>query len=485
MINFQTISKRTLRRILPRSRFVRSVSVLAGSTAASQALLILASPLLTRLYSPDDFGLLAVFAALLGVVGVLASLRYQLAIPLPESDHEAAHVAVAGLVAVLFTAMVSVLVVALFGDAVAHVVGAPDLAPYMWLLPVGVLALGIYQVFKYWSIRTRAFTEVAKSNLTQSVSLVAVQLGAFALGPLALLVGQVAGQSAGATRLSVLGLRDRSDAFRKVRLSGIWKAAIRYRDFPIYSTWGAIFNKAGSQLPPVLFAALFNPAAAGIYFLAHRVLAMPMQLIGRAIADVFMSDAAEAKRNGLLSKLVINLHTKLATIAVPPALVLVLTGPELFEIAFGGDWRNAGVFAQWMTPWVYLVFVTSPLSTVFSVLEKQGQEMVFQFILLTSRVASLFLGAMIGDLTAAVALFALTSAVCWAGLLVWLMKAAKVRWIQFGESTKGAMMWGLPVGLPFIGYIAVGGGAILWVLALVLTVSIATMRYFKLIRDVS
>ena len=99
--------KQTLKKILPKNRFARSVSFLAGGTAAGQAITVLAAPLLTRLYSPEDFGLLAVYTSLLMTIGVIASLRYQLAIPLPKSDEEAAHVVVLSLFIVLGISLAS------------------------------------------------------------------------------------------------------------------------------------------------------------------------------------------------------------------------------------------------------------------------------------------------------------------------------------------------------------------------------------------
>nr|WP_274520339.1 oligosaccharide flippase family protein [Ectothiorhodospira sp. 9100] len=145
----------------------------------------MASPLLTRLYSPEDFGLLAVFAALLGILSVIASLRYQLAIPLPESDEEAAHVVVLGLIIVADMSLLATVLVIFFAQPIADVFNTPALASYLWLLPLALLLSGIYQVFNYWAIRVKAFTPIARTKLTQAIATVSVQLGGYLLGPLA------------------------------------------------------------------------------------------------------------------------------------------------------------------------------------------------------------------------------------------------------------------------------------------------------------
>ncbi|WP_237251717.1 oligosaccharide flippase family protein [Thioalkalivibrio nitratireducens] len=473
-------AKNQIRRLLPKNRFARSVSVLAGGTAAGQIIVVAASPILTRLYTPEDFGLLAVYAALLGIVAVIASLRYQLAIPLPESDEEAASIAVLSLLVIASMTALSALIVWFWGSSVAMLLNVPALEPYMWLLPVGLALMGMYQVFSYWAIRVKAFTKIARTKLTQALSTVGVQLGAFTLGPLALLLGQITGHAAGATTLASLAVRRKWAAFRQVRLTNICSAARRYRRFPIYSTWGAMFNTASAQLPLLLFAFLFSATAAGLYMLAHRVLAMPSSLIGKAIGDVFFSQGADARRKGTLGVLVASIHGKLAHIAMPPMVLLVVAGPELFGIAFGADWRIAGEFARWMAPWIYLQFITSPLSLLFPILEKQMHEVFFQGALLISRLGALLVGAWLGDLMAAVILFSLASTVNYLAVLAWEIRISGNAWHDlYSPSIKsGALSLVLVSPLIIVQWTALPTA--FWFAALMLTSAGIAGRYFCL-----
>jgi O-antigen/teichoic acid export membrane protein len=408
--------------LLPKNAFARGVSVLVGGTASAQVLLVLAAPLLTRLYSPEDFGLLAVYAGLLALVGVVSSLRYELAIPLPEDDREAANIAVLSLLLVAVSTLVSALLVLLFGDVIAGALGVPRLADYFWLLPVGVLLGGAYKVFNYWAVRTKRFTTIAGTTLRQALATIAIQLAAFKLGVLALLFGQVAGQSVGTARLGRPALA--TPPFKQVSWNGVGQAAGRYRRFPFFSTWEGLFNTAGLQLPPLMFAMIFGPVAAGLYSLANRVLSLPMSLVGTAIGQVFFSNAAEARRTGELGPLVSRLHAKLAHIGLPPTLLLLLLGPDIFALVFGAEWRQAGEFARWMAPWLYLVFVSSPLSTLFAIMEHQRQGLAFQVILLIARVLAILIGAWTGKLTITIMLFSGASALCWLGFLFWIARLA-------------------------------------------------------------
>jgi O-antigen/teichoic acid export membrane protein len=409
----------SIKKYLPKNPFVRGVGVLVGGTAASQILLLLAAPLLTRLYSPENFGLLAVYTGLLALFSVVASLRYELAIPLPKSDIVAGNLLALSLLIVFLMTAISGLMIVLAGEEIARLLNEPALVSYFWLLPAGVLFSGIYKVFNLWAIRVKSFGDIAKTSISQTLASLTVQLVGFKLGGIALLFGQLIGQGTGSFRLASSALKNRG--ITKCSWTGIWGVAKRYKQFPIFSTWSGLFNTAGTQLPPLMFAALFGSAAAGLYVLSHRVLAMPIVIIGDALGKVFFSNAAEAYRNGDLAPLVEKVHTKLAEIVMPVILILVIIGPDMFAFIFGEDWVQAGVFSRYMAPWLYIVFITSPLSLLFTIMERQRQGMLFQGGLLLARVGAILIGAtQLNDLLASVMLFSAVSTIFWTVFLFWV-----------------------------------------------------------------
>ncbi|GGI96898.1 lipopolysaccharide biosynthesis protein [Halopseudomonas pertucinogena] len=402
----------------PKSKFVRGVSVLVGGTTIAQLLMVVISPLLTRIYSPEDFGMLAIYAALLSIAAVISGMRYELAIPLPESAQEAVSVLVLTIICVLGTTAVSAVAVWLASDLMADIMGVPQLASLLWLLPLGILLQGMFKVFNYWAIREKQYPDIARAKIFQSVVMLLVQVLGYKAGGVSLLAGHAIGQGFGSAKLARSALR--RPEFKRWRWKEVRLAAVRYRKFPLFSTWEGFFNTTGSQLPPLFFAALFGAGAAGIYALAHRVIATPISILGQAVANVFFSSAAEAHREGKLGALVHSIHYKLAQIAMPPAVALMITAPEVFSVIFGEQWREAGHVARWMTPWLYLVFITSPLSTLFAVMEKQQHGMLFQVVMLISRMAAIAAGAWCDNLLAAVIYFSLASALCWTGFLLWI-----------------------------------------------------------------
>lgn len=474
---------KAIKQILPQNAFVRGVIVLGGGTAGSQVILLLTAPLLTRLYSAEDFGLLAVFMAILSSLSAVSSLRYELAIPIAEDEQEAVHIVV---LAFLITFGVSLIVffgVVFFRDSIAITLNVPDLASYLWLLPLSLLLLSSYQIFNYWAIRVKAFSAIARTKLTQSVASIIVKIGGAPFGPLALIFGEVVGQVAGTTSLGTLAIRHRWHSFRVVRSHQIRTTAHRHRKFPMFATWGGLLNTVGTQLPPVLFAALFNPAAAGIYALANRVLSLPMNLVGQAIGNVFLAKAADARRDGTVHLLVAQVHEKLAHIAMPPALVLAIIGPDLFVWVFGAEWREAGVFAQLMVPMLYFQFILSPISTLFSVLDKQGQGMVLQGVMVITRSSTLVIGAWLGDVRLAVTLFAIGSAASYFAFLVWVIKISGNHWLTTIKPTFQTLFIGLLLVSPLMVTSAVTSNVLFLFGAIILTALLIGARYFVLIRS--
>lgn len=410
--------KQHIAKLLPKNVFARNVSLLVGGTVSAQVLTVLASPLLTRLYSPEDFGLLAVYAGILSLFTVIASLRYELAIPLPETNSEAAHIALLSLIIVCLMAMLSAVFVFFANDFLAKLVRTPHLANFLWLLPFGVFAIGAYQVFNYWSLRTKNFSIIAKTRIWQSISNLTVQIVGFKLGALSLLLGKTGSQAVGVLSLAKPALK--LPEFKGWQWQQLKAVALRYRHFPLFSTWGGFLNTVSSQLPPLFFAILFSASAAGLYALAHRILAMPISLIGSAVGKVFFANAAEAHRKGEMAALFEETYAKLVSIIMPIMLVLVIDAPRLFLLVFGDRWEKAGELARWMAPWIAVVFITSPLSTLFEILEKQKQGMCFQFFMLIMRVVSIWIGYQYNSITLAIILFSFLSMLCWIGFLIWV-----------------------------------------------------------------
>ncbi|MBV5262131.1 oligosaccharide flippase family protein [Synechococcus moorigangaii CMS01] len=353
--------------------FVQAAAKLSGGTAAAQLMTIAALPFLTRLYTPEDFELLAVYLALLGMLASIACLRFEIAIPIPESDADgadllAASLACAGLVSALVLAAILI-----WPDTIAAAFGLPRFAQYLWLVPLGTLMAGLYASFQYWANRKRRFGEVARSRLTQAATGIGTQLGAGLAGwtPLGLLFGHMLYGGAGAIGLAASALRHDRAAFTGISWARVRARMAQYYRFPAWSTPEALANSAAIQLPVILIAAFTIGPEAGFVFLAARVMGAPMQLIGRAVGQVYLARAPEEMRAGRLRAFTFSILKPLALLSIPGLTLMALLAPVVFALVFGEEWRRAGILLQWMTPWFILQFLSSPVSLILHVTNRQ------------------------------------------------------------------------------------------------------------------
>lgn len=410
------------------NKFLRGVSVLMGGTAAAQAILLLALPFLTRLYSPHDFGVLAVYVSAVSILSVAACLRLEIAVPLPSDEKEAASLLVMALAASALVGALIAVGVLLAPTTFDELLARGKLGGYLWLLPVGVWLSSTYSALQYWSTRQRRFSDIAKTRFTQSIGGTGVQAGLGWLGfaPFGLLLGHAVIGGAGVIGLAVRALKQERSSFRGVRLSTIASALQNYRRFPLYSTWDSLANTSGLQLPVIMIAAIAVGPEAGLLMLAMRTMQAPMALVGTSVGQVFLSEAPERARQKQLADYSAKIIASMARIGAGPLVFAGFAAPVLFIYIFGPEWSGAGSMVSWMVPWFILQFVASPVSMVMHVLQLQGEMLVLTLFGLVCRVGGVALAAMYIP-ERLIEAFAISSAVFYFVLLVVIVRRVECR----------------------------------------------------------
>ena len=362
--------------------FLKSVAVLVSGTALGHGITAAALPVLSRLYTPADFSLLAVFAGLVSIISVAACLRFDVAIALPEHDHEALSLltlamGIAGTVALVLLAVALTAPV-----AVAEVINQPALAAYLWLVPISVFLAGGYSALQMWFVRQKQFPLIARSRVTQSAGAAGVQIGSGALGVGAsgLLFGHAMNTGAACLVLGYTLLRNKHNrsAIRSATVASLRTTFKKFDKFPKYSTWEALSNAASIQVPILLIAALAPAEEAGYLTMANYVMQAPMALIGTAIGQVYLSRSPEEFRQGTLFAFTKRILKGLLRTGVAPLLVIGFAAPFAFGIALGENWTRAGTLVLWMTPWFILQFLTAPISMSLHVTNNQKTAFALQ-----------------------------------------------------------------------------------------------------------
>ena len=385
--------------VLPRGRFARSVALLAGGTALGQAITVLVSPILTRLYTPEDFGVFGVYASILGIVTVVASLRYEYALPLPEDDKVAANILVLCFILLFGMTTLSWLVIHGLGGQIVTWANVPGLKPYLWLIPLGMFGAGTYQILNYWAVRKRDFPRIARTRLSRGVARAALQVGVgFAhSGPLGLLLGQLAGETAGSTSLGLAVWRKDRAPFKAVSLQGIRLAGARYKRFPLFSSWAGLLDALGLQLPQILFAAFYGAEVAGWFALGQRVIAAPLNIVVDSVGQVYFGEAARLPRDNpkAMRSLFLKLTGRLALTGGLPVAVICALAPWFFTIVFGPGWETAGRYVQILGLMFAVRFAIVPLSHTLNVLERQDLYLIWDGTRLVLVVGALLMGRLL------------------------------------------------------------------------------------------
>lgn len=377
--------------------FLKAVAKLTGGAVAAQVLIIVSSPLLTRLYEPSDFGILAVYGSIFAMFVVVASWRYEMAIPLPEEDGVAASLLVLSCGIAFVMSMAACLAVWLFRERIGLWLQSPLLVPYLWFLPLSVLGAGLNQGLTYWVVRQKRFGQIARMKVTQSLGQVLTQVvcGLFSVGPLGLLAGDLAGRISGSGSLGTSVLKEDRAALFKVSLSGVRRAAVRYRSFPLWSSASGILNIAGVQLPAVIIALLYGPEPAGLFALSTRVIGAPMALVGVAVGQVFFSEASRMARvsHREIPGLFTSTAKRLMFLSAPPFILLAWVSPWLFGEVFGSTWWESGVYVEILALSFFGQMVAVPLSQILFVLERQNWQFVWDVIRLSTMLGVFFLAS--------------------------------------------------------------------------------------------
>jgi O-antigen/teichoic acid export membrane protein len=409
-----------------KSDFFKSFLTLFTGTSITRALPVLISPLLTRLYTPEDWGVFALFMSSTLVITVFASGRYELAIMLPKNHREASHLGAASFVMVVLFSALTLAIVTVANSPITHAFAEPDIAVWLLWIPVSILFTSLFRIFNFWSNRRKRYRRIATGMVVQGIVTAGVNLAGGVLynGPAGLILGTVMGQASAAALLGWTIWRD--DGLKTQTWSPhlMKSTAIRYKQFPLYSTWSAFLNILSLEIPVFILNRAFSSSVTGFYSLAYKALNFPVFIIRQSFSQIFLQRSSEIRENeSRLSGLVWRTYTTLLMVAIVPCSILLVFGDHLFGFIFGSEWITAGRYAQMMSPWILFVFTATPISMLFIVLEQQKQSLVFNAITLTSRIAALWIGiAVFQDPSTTVLLFSLTGFASRVGVVLYLLK---------------------------------------------------------------
>jgi len=374
----------SIKRKINSTEFNKNIFTLITGTSLAQILPVAVSPILSRLYSPSDFGVLAIFFSITSIFGTVINGRYELAVILPENDSDAINILALGVLISSVSSSLLLLFVLFFHDTIVIWVGNNDISAWLYVAPFVIFFLGLFNMLNYYSTRKKYYKNIAQSNIIKSTTTVAVQLvfSFFKNGTIGLVGGYSVGHLFGNYRL-LKNILAEKESISKIKKEDIIIQAKRYARFPKFTLPASFSNIMAIELTNILISKIFNIATLGFYSLANRVLNVPSSFIGQSISQVYYQEAAdEKKKTGKAIKTFKSMVFKLFVVGFPFFFIIFFISEWLFTFVFGVTWASAGTFAKIITPLLFIRFLVSPVSVSLSIFEKQHVSLIWQIGLL-------------------------------------------------------------------------------------------------------
>lgn len=358
---------------LKKSETSKNFFILTTGTSFAQALPIILSPIITRLYTPQDFGYLSFYLSIISITSVIATARYELAIVLPKDRVDAINLLKVCFVISIFISIVLLTLLIFFENTIYSFFNIEKQSFFLYFIPLSFLLIAFFQSLNYFFIREKAFTNVSASKMGQSISMVLSRIcfGALKFSFWGLIISEIIGNLVALAVLIkkyVSIFKKNEEILNNTNFSNIIK---RYKEFPLYNLVPTFLDSLTLSLPTFFVTKCYSTDTAGHLGLCTRILTIPATVLSTSLAQILLQKITEMRRkNEKVLYFVFNIIKKGVLFSLVPALILFLFSQKLFVIIFGNKWLQAGLFAQYLSIPFFLRLIVSPLSIIFISFEK-------------------------------------------------------------------------------------------------------------------
>ncbi len=425
---------------LKNSEFFRNVLTLMSGTTIGQIISLAVYLVLSRIYTPADFGVFALYMSILSITNITATAKYELAVMMPREDHKGLNLAGLSAVISIFVSILLFLLVLFLNQRIARMLGNEQISPWLYLIPLSTLLNGFYQGLNYWSNRKKRFRTMMAASLSQSLTNSSVKVGAGLLvgGPFGLIAGSILGQITGFLTFLQNFLKHDRKRIPSINQKDMGTLAREYYRFPKYNMFHGIINNFSGSLPIFILTSWFSTATAGLYSFGFTMIFRPMSLVTTAFSQVFSQRVITKENVGQeILPDVRRLLVKMFQFSFIPFGIVAIFAPQIFKFVFGPEWETAGTYTRILIPWLYLVFLSAPFSFLPDLLQAQGRAFFIDAIKLAVRIMAMAAGVHSGDIVLTLIYFSSGSLLVTAYQLIWFYSLARMADLQkTGESEK-------------------------------------------------
>jgi O-antigen/teichoic acid export membrane protein len=380
------------------SAFLKNILAVFTASTISQFIPIVTAPILTRIYSPEDYGFLGIIMSITGLFSVFATMGYANAIITADTEEETNKVVGLCLKSLLAVTCISCLGIFIFHNFIATIYSINKNKYLLYLVPISILLNGIASIFGLLATRYQHFKMLSINRVLSAIlsAVVSIAFGLILKNLLGLIIGFLISQLFGSIVLYIALIRIKKLPtllqYTKLKTKSI---AIKFQDFPKYVLPSDFINNFSNQIPIFVLSsyAMLPQVAVGFYNMSNRILALPISLISNSISDVFKQRAAsDYNEFGTCRPIFMKTFKALFISSLIPFAILIFFGADIFAFAFGEKWREAGAYSQILGIMFFFRFIVSPLSYVFYVAGKQKQDFILHLLFIVLGFLSLYIG---------------------------------------------------------------------------------------------
>ncbi len=359
----------------------KNLSLYVGSNIVGQIIALLVSPILTRIFSPESYGVQNVYLAFISMLCVVSTLSYHSAIVVSEKDEERSIVALSFIILIIITFIICIFLV-FFRKKFLLLLNCEQIIPYSFLVPISVFSISSYNILSQYAIKYKYFPLISKTKVKQNIygNIAKILFGLFNFGTVGLLIGNVFAQSVGGIELLKKYIKDKKMTRYKLSKKKVIEVGIRYRKFAYISTPCNYIYTFGSQIPVLMLSILFDNKISGYYGLAYSAVFLPCNLIGLALSQVFYAEIAEKRREKDIILLINMIVRKTILFSIIPFILIGILAPYIFTFIYGKDWHLAGEFARILAIQSFFYFIILPVNKVFEVFQKQLYDLILNIL---------------------------------------------------------------------------------------------------------
>lgn len=377
---------------LKESSFLANVATLISGSLISHGIILVSAPVLTRIYSPQDFGLYGLYTSIVSVLVVIASFKYEAAIMLPKKNKNAQNLLFLSVFIVIFISILSFILLFFLKDFLINKI---NIESFIYLIPIGVLLGGLTQALTSWNSRNKKYWNISNSKILSSSSAVSTQITikSFDFSSIGLILGAITGNIINFSTLLFSSLKSNTLKMNYISKKRLFFNLKKYKNFPKYQMLANLIYALSQNIAIILITLLYSPIIAGFYALTVRVLVFPANLIGQSIKEVYYQRATESyHKTGCLKDIFIKTTLGLIKLYFFPLLLFAIFSPTFFTFFFGKNWIVSGTLAQFSVISTFSTLINTPASISLLILNLQKFSMLHQAISVMFKILAIYLG---------------------------------------------------------------------------------------------